>query len=62
MTGEDLGYRPSALEQTKFDFSPLGKVFNRGLDNKDDQKEGLLKRLRSIEHKNEEQSQLQLQF
>ena len=49
MTSEDLGYRPSVLEQTKFDYSPLGKVFNKGLDDKDDKKEGLLKRLKNIE-------------
>ena len=49
MTGEDLRYRPSVLEQTKFDYSPLGKVFNKGLD-KDDQKEELFKRLKNIEN------------
>ena len=49
LTGEDLGYRPSVLEQTKFDYSPLGKAFNKGLDDKDDKKEGLLKRLKNIE-------------
>ena len=49
LTGEDLGYRPSVLEQTKFDYSPLGKVFNKGLDDKDDKKEGLLKRLKNTE-------------
>ena len=49
LTGEDLGYRPSVLEQTKFDYSPLGKVFNKGLDDKDDEKEGLLKKLNNIE-------------
>ena len=48
LTGEDLGYRPSVLEQTKFDYSPLGKVFNKGLDDKDDKK-GHLKRLKNIE-------------
>ena len=48
-TGEDLGYRPSVLEQTIFHYSLLGKVFNEGLDDKDDQKEGLLKRLKNIE-------------
>ena len=37
-TSEDLGCRPSVLEQTKFDYSPLGKVFNQGLDDKDDKK------------------------
>ena len=27
LTGGDLEYRPSALEQAKFDYSLLGKVF-----------------------------------
>ena len=27
LTGEDLGYQLSVLEQMKFDFSLLGKVF-----------------------------------
>ena len=49
LTGEDLGYRPSVLEKTKFDYSALGKVFNKGLDDKDDKKEELLKRLKIIE-------------
>ena len=49
LAGEDLGYRPSAIEQTKFDYSPLGKVFNKGLDD-DDKKEGFFKRLRNIEN------------
>ena len=49
LTGEDLGYRPSVLEQTKFDYSLLGKVFNKGLDDNDDKKEGLFKRLKNIE-------------
>ena len=26
MTGEDLGHRPSVLEKTKFEYSPLGTV------------------------------------
>ena len=54
LTGEDLGLKPSTVEQAKFKYSPLGKVFTKGLD-KDDQKEGLLKRLKNIEDKNEEQ-------
>ena len=49
LTGEDLGYKPDALTQAKFDYSPLGKVFTAGLD-KDDKKDGLFKRLRSIEN------------
>ena len=50
LTGEDLGLKPSTIEQTKFEYSPLGKIFNKGLD-KDDQKEGLFKRLKNIEGK-----------
>ena len=49
LTGEDLGYRPSVLEQTKFDYSPLGKVFSKESNDKHDKKEGLLKRLKNIE-------------
>ena len=49
LTGEDLGLKPSTVEQTKFEYSPLGKIFNKGLD-KDDQKEGLFKRLKNIEN------------
>ena len=51
LTGEYLGLKPSTIEQTKFEYSPLGKIFNKGLS-KDHQKEGLFKRLKSIEHKN----------
>ena len=50
LTGEDLGLKPSTVEQAKFEYSPLGKIFNKGLD-KDDQKEGLFKRLKNIENK-----------
>ena len=52
LTGEDLGYRPSVLEQTKIDYSPLGKFFIKGLD-EDEKKEILFKRLRNTEGKNE---------
>ena len=48
--GEDLGFKPSTVEQAKFEYSPLGKIFNKELD-KDDQKEGLFKRLKNIEGK-----------
>ena len=56
LTGEDLGLKPSTVEQAKFEYSPFGKIFNKGLD-KNDQKEGLLKRLKNIEDKNEVQLQ-----
>ena len=46
-TGEDLGLKLSTIEQTKFEYSPLGKIFNKGLS-EDDKKEGLFKRLENI--------------
>ena len=57
LTGEDLDLKQSTAEQTKFEYSPLGKTFNKGLD-KDDKKEGLFKRLKNIEGKNEQQLQV----
>ena len=45
LTGEDLGLKPSTVEQAKFEYSPLGKIFNKGLS-EDDKKEGLFKRLK----------------
>ena len=50
LTDEDLSLKPNAIEQTKFEYTPLGKIFDKGLD-KDDQKEGLFKRLKNIESK-----------
>ena len=57
LTGEDLGLKPSTVDQAKFEYSPLGKIFNKGLS-KDDKKEGILKRIKNIEGKNEEQLKL----
>ena len=51
LTGEDLGLKPSTIEQTKFEYSPLGKIFNKGLS-KDDQKEGFFNRLENIKDTN----------
>ena len=53
LTGEDLDIKPSTIEQAKFEYSPLGKIFNKGLS-EEDKKEGLLKRLENIKDKNEE--------
>ena len=53
LTGEDLDIKPSTIEQAKFEYSPLGKIFNKGLS-KEDKKEGLFKRLENIKDKNEE--------
>ena len=52
-TGEDLGLKPSTVEQAKFEYSPLGKIFNKGLS-EDEKKEGLFKRLENIKDKSKE--------
>ena len=50
LTKQDLKYKPDALEQAKFTYSPLGKVFNDGLNKKDNTKKvGILQRLKNIE-------------
>ena len=49
-----MGYRPTVFEQAKFDYCPLGKILNKGLE-EEDKEEGLLKRLRNTADKNEEQ-------
>ena len=54
LTGEDLDLKPSTIEQARFEYSPLGKIFNKGLS-EDGKKEGLLKRLENIKDKNEKQ-------
>ena len=42
------------VEQTKFEYSPLGKIFNERLE-VGNKKDGILKRLNVVEGKNEEQ-------
>ena len=54
LTGEDLGLKPSTIEQAKFEHSPLGKIFNKKLK-EEDKKEGVLKRLKNIEKKSKQQ-------
>ena len=54
LTKKDLKYRSDAFEQAKFEYSPLGKVFTYGLD-KSDRNKGLLKRLKNIEDRNNNQ-------
>ena len=44
LTGEDLGLKPNTVEQAKFEYSPLGKVFIKGLEKEEDKKEGPFKR------------------
>ena len=50
-TGEDLNYKPSTVEQARFDYSPL-RFFNKGLKEKH-KKEGLLseEQLKAITNK-----------
>ena len=50
LTVKDLQYKPEPLQKAKFEFSPLGQVFNKGLDS-NEKSEGLLKRLKIIEDK-----------
>ena len=55
LTDEDLDLKPNTVEQARLEYSPLGKFFNKGLK-EEDNREGLLKRIKNIEDKNEEQS------
>ena len=54
LTGEDLDYKPSVIEQGRLENSPLGKVFNKELK-EEDEKGGLLKRRKNSEDKIEKQ-------
>ena len=54
LTGDDLGYKPDVVKKAKFEYSPLGQVFNKGLG-KNEKQEGLLKRLKNIEDKTDKQ-------
>ena len=54
LTGEDLKVKPTVIEQARFEFSPLGCVFNKGMK-EEDKKEGLLKSLKNIEEKSGKQ-------
>ena len=49
LTGQELGLKPSTVEQAKFDYSPLGNDFTKGLEKEED-KERLFKRLKNIEN------------
>ena len=58
LTGEDLGLKPNTIEQAKFEYSPLGNIFNKGLS-EEDKKEGLLNILKNIEDKNKVKNKAQ---
>ena len=53
LTHKDLNYKPNALQKARFDYSPLGKAFNEGLNKKDKnyKEEGVLKLLKDIRDK-----------
>ena len=50
LTRKNLKYKPNALNKAKFEFSPLGKAFNQGLDKKAEnyQEKGVIKLLKDI--------------
>ena len=50
LTRKDLKYKPNAFDKAKFEFSPLGKAFNQGLDKKAEsyKEEGVIKLLKDI--------------
>ena len=50
LTSEDLGYKPDVVQKAKFEYSPLGQVFNKGLKT-DEKQVGWLRRLKNIEEK-----------
>ena len=53
LIGEDLDYKPDAVEQGRFEYSPLGKIFDKGLK-EEEKKQGLLERQKNIEDEIEE--------
>ena len=55
LTGEDLYLKPSTAEKAKFEYSSLGKIFNKRWDKEEETKKGLLRRLKNIEVKSQEQ-------
>ena len=55
LTGEDLNYRSNPVEKAKFEYSPLGKIFNEGLTDEEKKKNiGVFKKLDDIHRTNRE--------
>ena len=50
LTRKYLNYKPNALDKARFEFSPLGRAFNEGLDKiiLNYQEEGIIKLLKEI--------------
>ena len=53
LAGEDLDLKPSTVAQVKLEYSPLGRIFNKGLSEQN-KKEALFKSVENIKDKNEE--------
>ena len=53
LTCKDLKHKPNVLDKAKFEFSPLCKAFNQGLDKKaeDYKEEGVIKLLKDMRDK-----------
>ena len=63
LTGKDLGYKLDLVENTKFEYSPLSKIFTEGLDKEDKEDRaiknlGLLKSLQDIRDVNKKQVEI----
>ena len=39
LTSDDLNYKPSTVDEAKFDYSPLSTFFNRGLEEEEKKKD-----------------------
>ena len=50
LINKDLDYKPDSIQKARFEYSPLGQVFNKGLKT-DERSECLLKGLKNIEDK-----------
>ena len=46
LTGEDLGLKSNTIEQARFEYSPLGKILNKGLDKDEDEKRRTFKKIK----------------
>ena len=59
LIGKDLEYKPDPLQKAKIEYSPLGQVSNKGFK-KDEKSEELLKRLKNIEDKTDNNNNLRV--
>ena len=49
-----MGYKPDVVQKSKFEYSPLGQVLNKGFKT-DEKQVGLLKSFKNIEDKTDKQ-------